>query len=107
MKDHEKRELVSRLTAVAKEYHYSEQLRARIADVVLPALESLERYWAHEGGAVVAQVLQSLAPRDQRDIDWGAVDEELRTILYTNTNCYISPEAMGKLRQLLRTVSRQ
>jgi hypothetical protein len=42
-----------------------------------------------------------------REIDWGAVDEELRTILYTHTNCHISDRAMSELRALLRKVSCQ
>lgn len=40
MKDHEKRELVSRLTNVAVEFHGAQQLRTRIAAEVLPAIES-------------------------------------------------------------------
>lgn len=40
MRDHEKRELVSRLTNVAVEFHGAQQLRARIAAEVLPAIES-------------------------------------------------------------------
>lgn len=38
MKDHEKRELVSRITAVALEYRDAEQLRERIGGAVLPAI---------------------------------------------------------------------
>jgi len=40
MKDHEKRELVSRITAVALEYHAAEQLRERIGEAVLPAIDA-------------------------------------------------------------------
>ena len=40
MKDHEKRELVSRITAVALEYRDAEQLRERIRGAVLPAIDA-------------------------------------------------------------------
>ena len=40
MKDHEKRELVSRITAVALEYRDAEQLRERIGGAVLPAIDA-------------------------------------------------------------------
>lgn len=40
MKDNEKRELVSRITAVALEYRDAEQLRERIRDAVLPAIDA-------------------------------------------------------------------
>lgn len=39
MKDHEKAQLVNQLTAIAKEFHATQQLRARIAECLLPALE--------------------------------------------------------------------
>ncbi len=41
MKDHEKRELVDTLTAIAREYAGTQQLRERISHVVLPALEDV------------------------------------------------------------------
>lgn len=40
MKDHEKRELVSRITAIALEYRAAEQLRERIGDAVLPVIDA-------------------------------------------------------------------
>ena len=40
MKDHEKRELVSRITAVALAYRAAEQLRERIGEAVLPAIDA-------------------------------------------------------------------
>lgn len=40
MKDHKKRELVDVLTKAAIEFGATQQLRARIADIVLPALNS-------------------------------------------------------------------
>ena len=42
MKDHEKRNLVTDLCAVAVQFHAAEQLRSRIAGVLLPALEKAE-----------------------------------------------------------------
>ena len=42
MKDHEKRELVDALTKVAKEFAGAQQLRERIAGLVLPALANVE-----------------------------------------------------------------
>jgi len=42
MKDHEKRELVNRLTALALEFADTQQLRARIAGEVLPAITAAE-----------------------------------------------------------------
>lgn len=39
MKDHEKRELVNRITAIARKYSGTQQLRERIAGEVLPALD--------------------------------------------------------------------
>lgn len=44
MKDHEKRELVNALTEVAVKYATTQQLRERIARLVLPAL-SEPRCW--------------------------------------------------------------
>ncbi len=44
MKDHEKRELVDALTKAATEYGQTQQLRARIAELVLPALAASEDY---------------------------------------------------------------
>jgi len=38
-KDHEIRETVNQLTAVAREFHATQQLRQRIADVVVPMLQ--------------------------------------------------------------------
>lgn len=61
MKDHDKAQLVNRLRDTALEFRDSEQLRERIAGILLPALESLERYMAHEAGAALAQVAQNLA----------------------------------------------
>jgi hypothetical protein len=131
MKDHEKRELVTRLCAVARDYHPTEQLRDRIADLVLPALESVERYMTHEGGAVVAEVAQRfaaeaeglrmqvqalelaysqcMARQAQRAIDWGAVDDELRESLnmICATDAWNRKGAEDKLRALLRKVSGQ
>jgi len=40
MKDHEKRELVNGITAVALEYRDAEQLRERVRDAVLPAIDA-------------------------------------------------------------------
>ena len=40
MKDHEKRELVNRLTKLAQEFAETQQLRARIAGEALPALDT-------------------------------------------------------------------
>lgn len=40
MKDHQKRELVDNLTKAARDYFGTEQLRARIAEVLLPALDA-------------------------------------------------------------------
>ena len=42
MKDHEKRELVDALTKVAVEFASTQQLRERIAQLVLPALENVD-----------------------------------------------------------------
>lgn len=42
MKDHEKRNLVTDLCATAVQFHAAEQLRARIARLVLAALERAE-----------------------------------------------------------------
>lgn len=57
MKDHEKRELVSRITAVALEYRDAEQLRERIRGAVLPAIDAAvaaerERIFGHIRGAM-------------------------------------------------------
>jgi hypothetical protein len=41
VKDHEKRELVDALTKVAVEFGGTQQLRVRIAQLVLPALEGV------------------------------------------------------------------
>lgn len=40
MKDHEKRELVNRLTKLAQEYAETQQLRDRVAGEVLPAIDA-------------------------------------------------------------------
>ena len=40
MKDHEKRELVSAITAIALEFRDAEQLRERIRGAVLPAIDA-------------------------------------------------------------------
>ena len=48
MKDHEKRELVNRLTKLARDFAETEQLRSRIAGEVLPALEAAEAAEAKE-----------------------------------------------------------
>lgn len=40
MKDHEKRELVNRLTKIAREYAHTQQLRDRIAHELLSSIES-------------------------------------------------------------------
>ena len=40
MKDHEKRELVNRLTKIAREYAHTQQLRERIAHELLSSIES-------------------------------------------------------------------
>ena len=40
MKDHEKRELVNRLTKIAREYAHTQQLRDRIAREILSSIES-------------------------------------------------------------------
>jgi hypothetical protein len=43
MLDHEKRQLVDELTRVAKKYGYTQQLRERIRNALLPALEVEEK----------------------------------------------------------------
>lgn len=40
MKDHEKAKLVNELTAIAKQYGQTQQLRDRIAHCVLPAIDA-------------------------------------------------------------------
>lgn len=47
MNDHEKRELVDKLTAIAREYASTQQLRARIAYVLLPALPREDPHAEH------------------------------------------------------------
>lgn len=41
MKDHEVRELIDTLTAIAKEYGETQQLRSRISEAVLPTINAL------------------------------------------------------------------
>lgn len=40
MKDHEIAELVNKLTAISREFHCHDSLRARISAVVVPVIES-------------------------------------------------------------------
>lgn len=65
MTDHEKAQLVNQLRDIAIAFHATEQLRARIADLVLPALERVEREMIHEGGAAVAEVAQRFATESE------------------------------------------
>ncbi len=41
MKDHEKRELVNQITHIAREFGSSQQLRGRVAECVLSALDAV------------------------------------------------------------------
>lgn len=124
MKDHEKAQLVNQLRDIAIEFHGAQQLRERIAQVVLAALERVERDMAHEAGAALAQVAPGLVEHgrvlgreDQvvasllarpREIDWGAVDEELRQIVADARPALAAERAMlDALRALLRKVSQQ
>ncbi len=52
MKDHEKRELIDRVTAIATEFADTQQLRARIASVILPALEDKVWFLLYDGTSV-------------------------------------------------------
>ena len=48
MKDHDKANVIGELTTIARRYHDTQQLRQRIANVVLPALKSPDPHelWA-------------------------------------------------------------
>lgn len=71
MKDHEKRELVSALTEVAVSFRDTQQLRARIADIVLPAISDAEAIiaakdaeyttLAQNGGRQLSKLLDKLS----------------------------------------------
>jgi uncharacterized membrane protein YccC len=122
MNDHDKAELVNLLAVIARTYHDNqEELREHIRDALLPALDRLERYWAHEAGAVVAQVAQNLS-QPRADLDWGAVDQELTELLgrywdlaYAegrdgrthDTTDGAAQRTLSDLRTLLRKVSQQ
>lgn len=80
MKDHDKAQLVNRLRDTALEFRDSEQLRERIAAVLLPALEAQERYLIHEGGAAVAQVIRNFMERTT-DLQDAQAPEDVPAIL--------------------------
>lgn len=133
MKDHEKAQLVNQLRDIAIEFHGAQQLRERIAQVVLAALERVERDMAHEAGAALAQVAPGLVEHgrvlgreDQvvasllahpREIDWGEVDDHLTHLMgriCDTARMEDSPareryrqRQLDELRALLRKVSGQ
>ena len=82
MKDNEKRELVSRITAVALEYRDAEQLRERIRDAVLPAIDAAEaaerERWAHVFDGW--RVLQELTPEQRKRIGHADVSDVLDAV---------------------------
>ena len=66
MKDHEKRELVGRITAVALEYRDAEQLRERIRDAVLPAIDAAVAAERERCRTVLADLLDFLERHSNR-----------------------------------------
>lgn len=55
MKDHELRELINDVTAVARLYANTQQLREQIAHLIIPAFKKLECEKEFRHGQVVAQ----------------------------------------------------
>lgn len=76
MKDHEKRELVDRLTKLAQEFADTQQLRARIAGEVLPALTCVQT-----GERERCAKLQTVASQVLRDMQAQGVLIEWQTVL--------------------------
>jgi hypothetical protein len=98
MKDNEVRELVNRITEVARKYHDTEQLRERIAQEIRPIVKDQPGHFRFSDGI----------------INWGDVDAELMRIankyvgtLTRNATAVNVGEFMSDLRALLRKVSGQ
>jgi hypothetical protein len=103
MKDHEK--LVSAI--VAGSFARTKQIEGRIMKVILPALESI----ANELAAERRLLEQTDALMRAREVDWGAVDGELLSILGTGLitagGSARDQAIINELRALLRKVSGQ
>ena len=100
MKDHEKRELVNAITAIAKEFCGAQQLRERIANCVLPAIEQA----AKDERESCAKILESEAD------EWGrymATEEAKNAEAENGHEMVMSQARADELREAASTIRKR